>query len=102
MVFDSETAFDTKAPYLTDADALRSTVDAYGAADDQVGHITLVPVDVVVTGDTAAITYTLLFAGVSPGYPPQDGTIERVGGTWTVSRDEFCAFMALARVGCPA
>ena len=59
------------------------------------------PTDVVVTGDTAAITYDVMFAG-QPAYPDQDGTVQRVDGAWVVGRDEFCGFMAMARNPCPA
>ena len=55
--------------------------------------------NVVITGDTAAITYKVLFAGTSP-YPEQDGTVQRVDGVWVVARDQFCGFMAMARNPC--
>ena len=65
------------------------------------GGIELVPTAVVVSGDTATITYDVMFAG-QPAYQGQDGTIERVDGTWMVSREEFCGFMGAARNACPA
>jgi iron complex transport system substrate-binding protein len=65
------------------------------------GGISLAPGDVVVEGDTATVTYDVLFGG-NPAYEGQTGTIELVDGTWVVSRDEFCSFMSSARTPCPA
>ncbi len=59
------------------------------------------PTAVVVSGDSAAITYDVTFAG-QPAYQGQEGTLERIGGTWQVGREEFCGFMAAARNPCPA
>lgn len=99
-VFDSTVAFDEKAPFLADADALRSTVEAYAAAGDGFGGITLAPTATEVAGTSATITYDVNF-GPNPAYSDQTGTIDLVDGTWTVSRAEFCSFMASARVPCP-
>ncbi len=101
LVFDSTASFDQKAPHLADADALASTVEAYAAAGDGFGGITLVPTAVSVDGDVAAITYDVEFGG-NPAYGDQQGTLTRVDGVWVVGRDEFCSFMASARVGCEA
>jgi iron complex transport system substrate-binding protein len=98
--FDSTLGYDAKATAIADAAALRPTIEAYTPAGDAVGGITLEPTAVVVTGDTAAITYKVLFAGTSP-YPEQDGTVQRVDGVWVVGREEFCAFMGMARNPCP-
>jgi len=97
--FDSTTGYDAKAAVIADAEALRPTIEAYTPAGEVVGGITLEPTDVVITGDTAAITYKVLFAGTSP-YPEQEGTAQRVDGVWVVGRDEFCGFMAMARNPC--
>jgi hypothetical protein len=97
--FDSTTGYDAKAAVIADAEALRPTIEAYTPAGEVVGGITLEPTNVVITGDTAAITYKVLFAGTSP-YPEQEGTIQRVDGAWVVSRDEFCGFMTMARNPC--
>lgn len=101
LVFDSAIGFDDKAIYVEDAAALRSTIDAYTAAGDAMGGITLVPTDVVVTGDTAVVTYDVMF-GDTAAYTALQGEIALVDGTWTVSRMEFCGFMASARNACPA
>ncbi|MEM9514196.1 MAG: hypothetical protein AAGA42_05000 [Actinomycetota bacterium] len=101
LVFDSTASFDQKAPHLADADALAATVEAYAATGDGFGGITLVPTAVVVDGDSAAITYDVEFGG-NPAYGDQQGTLTRVDGVWVVGRDEFCSFMASARVGCEA
>jgi iron complex transport system substrate-binding protein len=97
--FDSTTGFDDKAPFIADADALRTTIEAYTPAGDAVGGIALVPTAIVITGDTAAVTYDVTFAG-QPAYQDQDGVVDRVDGAWVVSRDEFCGFMAAARNPC--
>jgi iron complex transport system substrate-binding protein len=101
LVFDSSVGFDEKAPHLEDADALQATVESYATAGGAMGGITLEPTDVVVDGDTATITYDVMF-GASAAYTAQTGTISLVDGTWVVSRSEFCAFMASARNSCPA
>ncbi|MEM8620108.1 MAG: hypothetical protein AAGF73_10325 [Actinomycetota bacterium] len=101
LVFDSTAAFDQKSPHLADADALAATVEAYAATGAGFGGITLVPTAVTVDGDTAAITYDVEFGG-NPAYGDQQGTLTRVDGVWVVGRDEFCSFMASARVGCEA
>ncbi|MFK7918191.1 MAG: ABC transporter substrate-binding protein [Ilumatobacter sp.] len=98
-VFDSTVPFDDKAAFLADAGSLAATVEAYTAAGNGFGGISLVPSDVVVEGDTAEITYDVNF-GENPAYSNQTGTLQLVDGVWTVSRDEFCSFMTSARVMC--
>lgn len=100
-VFDSATTFDQKAPHLEVAADLRPTIDAYAATGTQMGGITLVPTDVVVADAAATITYDIHIAG-QEAYGGQAGTVTLRDGTWIVTRDEFCAFMALARTACPA
>jgi iron complex transport system substrate-binding protein len=97
--FDSTVDFATKAPYIADAEALQPTIEAYTPAGEAVGGIALVPTSIVITGDTAAVTYDVMFAG-QVAYQGQEGTVERVDGEWVVSRDEFCSFMASARNPC--
>jgi iron complex transport system substrate-binding protein len=101
LVFDSSVTFDDKAPHVEDAVALRSTIDAYTAAGDAMGGITLVPNEVVVAGDIATVTYDVTFGGTA-AYTALTGEIELIDGTWVVSRAEFCGFMASARNACPA
>lgn len=100
LVFDSTATFDDKSAHLEDADALRATIDAYATAGSGFGGITLAPTDVVVTEPTATVTYDVNF-GPNPAYTDQTGEISLVDGVWVVSRDEFCSFMASARVPCP-
>jgi iron complex transport system substrate-binding protein len=101
LVFDSTVAFDDKAPHLEEADALRETVEKYGAAAQSFSGIKLTPTAVRVTGDSAAVTYDVYF-GTTKQYSSLPGTIENRDGTWVVSRDEFCGFMASARTPCAA
>lgn len=101
LVFDSTVGFDDKAPHLADAEALRGTVESYTTAGAAMGGITLEPTNVVVDGDTATVTYDVLF-GDTAAYGGLDGEITRVDGVWTVSREEFCAFMSSARNSCPS
>ncbi|MFT6391067.1 MAG: iron complex transport system substrate-binding protein [Ilumatobacter sp.] len=98
-VFDSTVDFADKAPFMAEADALSATAQAYTDAGAGFGGISLVPTDVVVDGESAEITYDVNF-GENPAYGDQTGTITQVDGVWTVSRDEFCAFMSSARVAC--
>lgn len=98
-VFDSTVAFDEKAAFLEDADELGDVVVAYEAAGSSFGGISLVPTAVVVDGDTAEVTYDVNF-GENTAYSDQVGSLTFTDGVWTVSRDEFCSFMASARVDC--
>jgi len=99
LVFDSTVPFDDKALHLADAEALRPTVEAYSAAGSSFGGISLEPTAVELEGEQATITYDVNF-GANPAYGDQSGTLALVDGIWTVSRDEFCSFMASARVSC--
>ncbi|MEQ8438465.1 MAG: iron-siderophore ABC transporter substrate-binding protein [Ilumatobacter fluminis] len=101
VVFDSAASFDDKQPHLEDAEALRSTVEAYAATGDTMGGIALDPTVVQIDGTDAIVTYDVLFGG-SAAYTALEGEIADVDGVWQVSRDEFCDFMALARTPCPA
>ncbi|MEP6299328.1 MAG: hypothetical protein ABJ382_18550, partial [Ilumatobacter sp.] len=88
-----------KSAFLEDPDALVDAVQAYADAGAGFGGIGLSPTAVAVDGETATVTYDVLF-GENPAYSDQSGTIQLVDGVWTVSRDEFCAFMSSARVSC--
>lgn len=99
LVFDSSVPFEDKAAHLAEADTLRATVEAYGGAGAGFGGISLAPTAVAVDGDEATITYDVNF-GANPAYSDQTGTITLIDGVWTVSRDEFCSFMASARLSC--
>jgi iron complex transport system substrate-binding protein len=101
LVFDSSVPFDDKEPHVEDAAGLRATIEAHTAAGTAMGGITLAPTEVVVTGDTATVTYDVMF-GSAVAYTALTGEIELIDGTWVVSRAEFCGFMASARNPCPA
>lgn len=98
-VFDSAVPYDQKVAHLIDAEALRPTIDAYGAAGERFGGITLVPTAVTVDGESAEVTYDVLF-DTTPQYQGLDGTAVRDGGSWKITRNEFCAFMSSARTPC--
>ncbi|MGB0111578.1 MAG: iron-siderophore ABC transporter substrate-binding protein, partial [Ilumatobacteraceae bacterium] len=101
LVFDSTVPFADKADHLDDADALEPTVDAYTEAGAALGGIFLVPTVVVIddTGDAATLTYDVLF-GQETAYTALEGELTLADGVWTVSREEFCSFMASARTAC--
>jgi iron complex transport system substrate-binding protein len=99
-VFDSEASFADKSAHLEDAAALESTIGAYAEAGSGLGGISLDPTAVTVDGDTATVTYDVLFGGTA-AYEDQTGQLTRVDGVWTVARSEFCSFMASARTPCP-
>jgi iron complex transport system substrate-binding protein len=101
LVFDSAMTYDDKAAHIEDAEALRATVDAYTAAGEPMGGITLAPTAVVVDGEAATVTYDVMF-GDTAAYTALTGMIDLVDGTWVVSREEFCSFMTSARNACPA
>lgn len=100
VVFDSNVPYADKAAHIEDAAALQATIEAYTSAGEAMGGITLTPTDVVVDGDTATITYDVLF-GDAVAYSAMEGSISLIDGTWVIGRDEFCGFMASARNACP-
>ena len=64
-VFDSSVAADAKAPFLEDPAAAAPTLAAYATTGQMMQGITLAPTDVTVDGDTATVTYDILFAGTA-------------------------------------
>ena len=62
-MFDSEVPFDDKAANLENASALEAAAEAYAEAGSAMGGITLEATDVVIEGDTATVTYDVLFGG---------------------------------------
>ena len=97
---DSVLEYDDKAPYIEDSAGLEDTVAQYNVNGEFVGGIGVLPLEVTIDGDTAVVSYQLLFGG-SPSYSPQTGDAIRVDDTWKVTREAFCALMVLARGGCP-
>jgi hypothetical protein len=100
IVFSSDTTYEEKAPLIDDPTGLEETVAEYTKTGDSMGGVGLVATSITVTGDTAEVTYDLLFGG-NPTYPDLTGDAVRVDGTWLVTRELFCSIMASARVGCP-
>ena len=99
VVFDSALDFSEKAPHLVDSASLESSNAGYAAAGEGVGGITLEPTAAEVVGDAATITYNVLFGGVAT-YEDLTGEVQLVDGTWTVSRETYCGFLASARAPC--
>ena len=64
------------------------------------GRIQLEPTAVVITGDSATVTYDVLFAE-NVAYEDLTGEITLVDGTWVVPTPSFCGFMSSARTPCP-
>lgn len=100
IVFSSETGYDEKAPYIDDPTGLEQTVADYQTTGESMGGVELAPTSVTINGDTADVTYDLLFGG-TPTYPDLAGDAVLIDDTWKVTRVMFCAMMASARVGCP-
>lgn len=102
LVYDSAVPFEEKAPHLAEADALKTTIEAYATAGGAMGGISLKPTAVTVTGDTATVTYDVMF-GPAPAYQDLTGPITKLAdGTWQIARVDFCSFMAQARTPCPS
>lgn len=99
VVFDSTAEFVDKAPHLEDAAALESSNAAYAEAGVSFGGFSMEPTAVEFSGDEATITYNVLFGGTA-AYTDLTGVIQRVNGTWTVSRESYCGFLASARSPC--
>jgi hypothetical protein len=100
VAFDSTTSFEEKAAVLVDPAGLEDTVAAYATTGESVGGVTTEVNAVVIDGETAEVTYTLMFAG-NPTYPGLQGDAVRTEDGWKISRDMFCGIMSSARVGCP-
>lgn len=100
IVFSSETDYDEKAPYIEDPEGLEETVAAYQVTGESMGGVALAPTSVTINGETADVTYDLLFGG-TPTYPDLAGDAVLREGTWKVTRVMFCAMMASARGSCP-
>lgn len=99
LVFDSSLDFSEKAPHLEDAASLEASDSAYAEVGARVGGISLEPTAAAIDDDTATITYNVLFGGVA-AYEDLTGTMQWVNGTWTVSREVYCGFLASARTPC--
>ncbi|MEX1124158.1 MAG: hypothetical protein WD895_06615 [Acidimicrobiia bacterium] len=100
IAFDSATTFEEKAVVLVDAAGLEETVTAYATTGEAMGGVTTEVNAVVIEGDTAEVTYTLMFADI-PTYSGLKGDAVRTADGWKISRAMFCGIMTSARVGCP-
>lgn len=100
IALDSVSTYEEKAPYIDDPSGLEDTVAGYVKTGESMGGIGVLPTAVAIDGDTAVVTYDLLFAG-NPSYPDQTGDAIKTSEGWKVPRAGFCALMSLARVGCP-
>lgn len=100
-VFDSSVPYDDKLALVEGGEAHRADHDGYVAAADAVGGITVEPTDVAVDGDTATVTYRVLFGG-NEAYADLTMDVSRVDGEWVVPTTTFCDFLSSARTPCAA
>ena len=97
---DSVTPYEDKAPYIDDPDGLEDTVAQYLSTGESMGGIGVAVSAVAIDGDTAVVTYDLLFGG-NPTYPDLSGDAVKTADGWKITRAGFCSLMSSARVGCP-
>jgi hypothetical protein len=100
IALDSVSSFDDKAPYIDDPAGLEETVAKYLVTGEAMGGIGVLPSAVAIEGDTAVVTYDLLFGG-NPSYPNLTGQAVKTADGWKITREGFCSLMSSARVGCP-
>ena len=98
---DSVAPYEEKAPYIDDPSGLEDTVAQYLTTGGSMGGIAVAVSDVKVDGDTAVVTYDLLFGG-NPAYPDLTGEAVKTAEGWKITRAGFCSLMSSARVGCPS
>ena len=101
IAFDSVSTYEMKAPYIEDPEGLEDTVTAYLSTGTAMGGIGVAVKAVTIEGDTAKVTYDLLFND-NPTYPDLKGDAVKTADGWKVPRKMFCSLMSSARVGCPA
>ena len=99
IVFDSNAEWSLKAPHIGDSENLEESNEQFRAGGESMGGFSLRPTKAVIEGNTAAITYDVLFGG-SAAYQDLEGVIDLVDGTWVVSRDTYCGFLVQARTPC--
>ena len=97
---DSVTPYEDKAPFIDDPEGLEDTVAQYLATGESMGGIAVAVSAVAIDGDTAVVTYDLLFGG-NPTYPDLSGDAIKTADGWKITRAGFCSLMSSARVGCP-
>ena len=99
LVYDSEAAWEDKAPHLENATSLEASNTVYREGASNSGGISLNPTSATINGDVATIIYDVYF-GDSPAYTDLDRVITRVDGVWLVTEEDFCGFLASARTPC--
>lgn len=97
---DSVTPYEDKVPYIDDPSGLEETIAKYLETGQSMGGIGVLPTAVTIDGDTAVVTYDLLFGG-NPTYPDLTGEAVKTAEGWKITRAGFCSLMSSARVGCP-
>jgi len=100
VALDSVTPYEEKVPYIDDPSGLEETIAKYLETGQSMGGIGVLPTAVVIDGDTAVVTYDLLFGG-NPTYPDLTGEAIKSAEGWQITRAGFCSLMSSARVGCP-
>ncbi|MBT8193173.1 MAG: hypothetical protein HKO63_09660 [Acidimicrobiia bacterium] len=100
IALDSVSPYEDKVPYIDDPSGLEDTIAKYLETGQSMGGIGVLPTDVVIDGDTATVTYDLLFGG-NPTYPDLTGEAVKTAEGWKITRAGFCSLMSSARVGCP-
>jgi len=100
VALDSVSTYEEKAPYIDDPSGLEDTIAEYLKTGQSMGGIGVRPTAVAIDGDSALVTYDLLFAG-NPTYPDLTGEAVKTAEGWKITRAGFCSLMSSARVGCP-
>lgn len=100
IAYDSKADYETKAPYIDDPSGLEDTIAQYATTGEAMRGITVVVSAVDIDGDSAVVTFDLLFND-NPTYPDLTGSAVRTDSGWQIPRSAFCSMMSSARVGCP-
>jgi hypothetical protein len=100
IALDSISSFEDKAQYIDDPTGLEETIAKYLETGESMGGIGVLPTAVSIDGDTADVTYDLLFGG-NPSYRDITGEAVKTPEGWKITRAGFCSLMGSARVGCP-
>lgn len=100
IALDSVSSYEEKAPYIDDPSGLEETVAKYLETGESMGGIGVAVSAVGIDGETASVTYDLLFGG-NPTYPDLTGPAVKTADGWKITREGFCSLMSSARVGCP-
>ena len=95
VAFDSVSDFEAKAPYIVDPSGLEETIAQYLITGETMGGIGVEVSEVTIEGDTATLTYDLLFND-NPTYPDQTGRVELTDAGWQIPRSTFCALRMAA------